>query len=169
MKKIVFGAVCAAVLVPFAAPAQAAPDGAGGPAGPTVTYSYVGPATAPQYHQEYVIEVRDGVATAKVGGYGTVDGTAKPAKTQTERLDYPAQRALVQTAPSIPASATGTPCPGAATYRLTYRNPGSEPKRTVAYTCASGDRGDFAALARYIDPVAKQLDVLPRLTFTVTG
>ena len=163
MKKLLVAAACAAVLA-LAAPAAADP----GTAGPTVTYSYVGPSTAPEYHVEYVITVRDGVATAKVGGYGTVDGTAKPAKTETKRLDYATQRALVQTAPSIPAPATGTPCPGASTTRLTYRAVGAAPRSTVAYSCASGDRGDAAAISRYTAPVDNLFTVLPSLTFTVT-
>lgn len=165
MKKIAIGVACAAALLPFAAPAQAEP----GAAGPTVTYSYVGPATAPEHHTEYVIEVRSGVATAKVGGYGTVDGTAKPARTQTTKLDYPARKALVQTAPSIPLSATGTPCPGASTHRLSYTIGRSAPRTAVAYSCALGNAGDVAAIKAYIAPVEKRLDVLPRVTFTVTG
>lgn len=165
MNRFVIGAACAAVLLPFAAPAQAEPDAAG----PTVIYSYVGPATAPEYHTEYLIEVRSGVATAKVGGYGTVDGTARPEKTQTKQLDYPTRRALVQTAPSIPASATGTPCPGASTHRLSYAIGRSAQQKTVAYSCASGNAGDRAAVKAYITPVEKQLDVLPQLTFHVTG
>jgi len=165
MNRFVIGAACAAVLLPFATPAQAEPD----VAGPTVTYSYVGPSTAPEYHTEYLIEVRDGVATAKVGSYGTVDGTAKPTTTQTKKLDYPTRRALVQTAPSIPASVTGTPCPGASTHRLTYAIGRSAPKKTVAYSCATGSAGDVAAVKAYIAPVEKQLDVLPRITFRVTG
>ncbi len=168
MNKLAAGVVCAALLLPLAVPAHAVPGAPGrGYTGPTVTYSYVGPSTAPQYHIEYVIVVRNGVATAKVGGYGTVDGTEKPAKTQTKKLDYPAQRALVQFAPSIPAPATGTTCPGAATHRLTYESAGAAPTRTVAYTCAvpPGSAGDLAAVKQYIAPVEKQLDVLPTVTF----
>ncbi|GAA1080914.1 hypothetical protein [Tsukamurella spumae] len=163
MKKLLVATACAALL-PFAAPVAADP----GTSGPTVTYSYVGPSTAPQYHVEYVITVRGGVATAKVGGYGTVDGTEKPAKTETKRLDRATQRALVQAAPSIPAPATGAPCPGAATSRLTYEIGRAAPRMTVAYTCASGDPGRLAAIRAYIAPVEKELSVLPSVTFTVT-
>lgn len=162
MKKRLVVVACAAVL-PLAAPAAADP----GTAGPTVTYSHVGPSTSPQYHTEYVITVRGGVATAKVGGYGTVDGTAGPAKTETKRLDYAAQRALVQNAASLPASATGTPCSGASTSRLTYEMGRAAPRTTVAYTCAAGDRGDAAAISRYMAPVEKLFTVLPSVTFTV--
>lgn len=164
MKTLLVGLACAALPLVAAAPAQAAP----GAAGPTVTYSSVGPATAPEYHVEYVITVRGGVATAKVGGYGTVDGTAKPARTETKRLDHAAQRALVQTAPSIPAPATGTPCPGASTSRLTYEMGRAAPRKTVAYSCAAGDRGDAAAISRYMAPVERLFTVLPSVTFTVT-
>lgn len=163
MKKLLAAAACIALL-PLAAPASGEP----GAAGPTVTYSHVGPSTAPEHHVEYVVTVRGGVATAKVGGYGTVDGTAEPAKTETKRLDYATQRALVQTAPSIPAPATGTPCPGASTSRLTYEMGRAAPRKTVAYSCAAGDRGDAAAISRYMAPVEKLFTVLPGVTFTVT-
>ncbi|MCA0158117.1 hypothetical protein LB823_18125 [Tsukamurella sp. M9C] len=164
MKKLVAGVACAALPLVAVAPVQAEPDAGS----PTVTYSHVGPSTAPEYHVEYVITVRGGVATAKVGGYGTVYGTADPAKTETKRLDYATQRALVQNAASLPAPATGTPCPGASTTRLTYRAAGAAPRRTVAYTCAAGDRGDAAAISRYTAPVDTLFTVLPSVTFTVT-
>lgn len=164
MKKLLAGVACATLPLVTVAPVRAEPDAGS----PTVSYSYVGPSTAPEYHIEYVITVRGGVATAKVGGYGTVDGTAKPAKTETKRLDYATQRALVQTAPSIPAPATGAPCPGASTSRLTYEFGRAAPRKTVAYSCASGDPGRIAAIKAYIAPVEKQFDVLPRVTFTVT-
>lgn len=164
MKKFLVCVACVALPLAAAAPAQSDPNAAS----PTVTYSQVGPSTAPQYHTEYVVTVRGDLATAKVGGYGTVAGTTKPAKTETKRLDYPTQRALVQNVASLPAPAMGTACPGASATRLTYRAAGAAPRSTVAYTCAIGDRGDAAAISRYTAPVDELFTILPRIMFTVT-
>lgn len=159
---VLAGAAALAVAVPAAAapsPNPAPTPPVPHPAGPKVTYSYIGPSTAPDYHREYSIVVHDSNATVLAGGYGTVDRSEKPTATDSKRLDYPTIRALVQSAGSLPPSATGTPCPGASTYRVKYEIGKAAPRETVAYSCAIGDAGNVEALKRYIAPVESKFDM----------
>lgn len=163
MKSAFATVLAAAAAVALAAPAAAAPTPTPPvPTGPKVTYTFIGPSTAPNYHREYTIVVHDSNATILAGSYGTVDRSQKPTATDSKRLDYPAIRALVQGAGSLPAPATGTPCPGASTYRVKYEIGKAAPRETVAYTCALGNAGDVDALKRYIAPVEAKFD-MPRL------
>ncbi|ALG85723.1 hypothetical protein [Gordonia phthalatica] len=61
----------------------------------TVAYTYVGPATAPNYHDEYVIQFAGQQATARIGGYGVVKGDAEPARTTSSRVSPEQWKQLV--------------------------------------------------------------------------
>ncbi|CAM3978219.1 hypothetical protein TSST111916_16705 [Tsukamurella strandjordii] len=63
MKSAFATVLAGAAVLAVAAPASAAPSPTPlpNPVGPKVTYTYIGPSTAPNYHREYTIVVHDWV------------------------------------------------------------------------------------------------------------
>ena len=91
----------------------------------TVAYTYVGPATAPGSHDEYVIQFAGQQATARIGGYGVVSGETEPTRITSTRVTEEQWKQLVDGLDGLDdLTAPEKGCVGGSTYGIHVNSAG---------------------------------------------
>lgn len=151
----------AVLIVPIAACSQPPPDVADLDRDSTeVTYTFVGASTPPQYHKEYRIDVVHGRATIRVGGYGTVDGTAAPKHTVTATVGAAAWNDMTDRLNELPTrDHTADGCTGGSTFEVTVTTDGRRLAHSQAYACGSEFDAVAAPFTQFIAPIEGLFDM----------
>ncbi len=125
----------------------------------TIMYTYVGSSTAPDFHQEYVIEVTPEEATIRVGSYGTVDGSEEPEGTVTVPITDEVWSELVADTSTLPSGEDADGCTGGSTRTVEVEEADGQARSTSIYDCGSANEKASEQLEDVIDPVLALFDL----------
>ncbi|WP_026917798.1 hypothetical protein [Gordonia shandongensis] len=129
-----------------------------------IRFSWIGPATAPDAHTEYIVEITGGRAAARVGGYGTVkgDGTARPGTTSTI-VSETEWNTMTDRLADLPAQADGADgCVGGSTYSVTVTVSGRTIVDRSYYACGPAGAAAAAGYRAVLEPLAIRLGLPDR-------
>ncbi|GAA4642085.1 hypothetical protein [Gordonia humi] len=124
----------------------------------TVEFTYIGSSTPPPYHEEYVVEISDGEATARIGTYRTVRGTVDPESTSRTTVRPAQWQTMVDALTALPDPVEGEDgCAGGSTYAVLVKDAGRTVVDRSDYACGSGSDAVVDAYTAFIAPIAPAL------------
>lgn len=125
----------------------------------TITYTYVGSSTPPEFHQEYRIVVDAEEATIRVGTYGTVDGSEEPVGTATVAITDEIWSDLVADTASLPSGEDDDGCTGGSTRTVEVEDADGPVRDASIHDCGSANEQASEQLEDVIEPVLALFDL----------